>query len=266
MIEACFNGALGAFHLDVAFEVPASGVTVLFGPSGCGKTSVLRCLAGLNRLPGRLSVAGEIWQDETRFRLTHRRPVGYVFQEPSLFPHLSVRQNLLFGARRAECHGPEDLDRIVALLGLEPLLGRGTETLSGGEQQRVAIGRALLSRPGLLLMDEPLASLDAKRKAEVIPYIEALQRQAGIPIFYVTHDVTEAAHLGDRMLIMREGRIAETVNAAAASAPAELDWLGDRLGEVGAEELAAEFVLSGTSPTIARLAVESLAARRSART
>lgn len=259
MIEARFRGRLGDFGLDVTVEAPASGVTVLFGPSGSGKTTVLRCLAGLTRLEGRLSLMGEIWQDEGVFVPPHRRRVGYVFQDAALFGHLSVRGNLLYGRRRAGLAADGEFDRIVVLLGLGSLLGRGVAKLSGGERQRVAIGRALLSDPRLLLMDEPLASLDAARKAEVIPYLETLCRDAKIPIFYVTHDVTEAARLGDRMLMMRDGRIADTVDLrAAAPDSGERAWLVARLAQVGADELTAELVLSGASPTIARLAVEAL--------
>lgn len=258
MIEARFQGRLGDFSLDVALMTPASGVTVLFGPSGSGKTTLLRCLAGLTRLDGALSVAGEVWQDVRTFVPAHRRGVGYVFQDAALFEHLSVRANLLYGRRRAGLGADAEFDRLVALLGLGGLLDRGPGKLSGGERQRVAIGRALLSNPRLLLMDEPLAGLDAARKAEVAPYLDALRRERGVPIFYVTHDVTEAARLGDRMLLMREGRIAETVDLAAAPDPGERAWLAQRLGQVGGDELAAEFVLSGASPTVARLAVEAL--------
>jgi molybdate transport system ATP-binding protein len=259
MIQAQFKGRLGGFVLDVALEAPETGVTVLFGPSGSGKTTLLRCLAGLTRLEGRLQVGGEVWQEGRRFTPPHRRRVGYVFQDAALFEHLSVRGNLLYGRRRAGLAKDAEFDRLVDLLGLEPLLERGPAKLSGGERQRVAIGRALLSAPRLLLLDEPLASLDAARKAEVIPYLDALKREAGLPVFYVTHDVTEAARLGDRMLMLRGGRI---VQSAALKAPAadlgEEDWLARRLAEVGRDELVAELVLSGASPTVARLAVRSL--------
>ncbi len=259
MIEARFQGRLGGFTLDVSLSTPASGVTVLFGPSGSGKTTLLRCLAGLTRLPGRLSVMGETWQDGAVFMPPHRRRIGYVFQDAALFEHLNVGGNLLYGRRRAGLGMDAEFDRVVALLGLEPLLARGVAKLSGGERQRVAIGRALLSDPRLLLMDEPLASLDADRKAEVAPYVEALSRDARIPIFYVTHDVTEAARLGDRMLLMREGRIVETVALRGAAPDADARaWLARRLAQVGGDELAAELVLSGASPTVARLAVEAL--------
>lgn len=257
LIEAAFHGRLGEFTLDVAFNVPASGVTVLFGPSGCGKTTVLRCFAGLERLPGRLSVAGETWQDERLFLPPHRRPVGYVFQEASLLAHLSVRRNLLFGYRRTHGARVIDLDQVVALLGLEPLLERGVDRLSGGERQRVAIGRALLSQPRLLLMDEPLASLDRKRKAEVLPYLDRLHEELAIPILYVTHDHAEAARLGDRMVVLDEGRGGEVVELVGPGNAADLK---SRLAAVGPEGLAGELMAAGASRLVASLAVAALQA------
>jgi molybdate transport system ATP-binding protein len=259
MISARFQGRLGDFVLDVALEAPSRGVTVLFGPSGSGKTSVLRCLAGLTRVEGRLSLDGEVWQEAGRFVPPHRRRVGYVFQDAALFEHLSVRDNLMYGRRRAGHTADAEFDRIVALLGLEGLLTRGVGRLSGGERQRVAIGRALLSAPRLLLMDEPLASLDAARKAEVVPYLEALCAEAGVPIVYVTHDVTEAARLGDRMLLMRDGRMVDQVEPGAAPDAGDRTRLAARLAEVGPAELAAELALGGTPFAVARLAVEALA-------
>lgn len=261
MIAAHFRGRLGDFVLDVALEAPAAGVTVLFGPSGSGKTTLLRCLAGLARVEGRLSVAGEVWQDGRRFVPPHRRRVGYVFQDAALFEHLNVRDNLLYGRTRAGFGADAEFDRVVSLLGLDTLLARGSGRLSGGERQRVAIGRALLSAPRLLLMDEPLASLDAARKAEVIPYIEALCSDAGIPIFYVTHDLVEAARLGDRMLLMREGRMVDQVEPTAAADLGDRDRLAARLAEVGPAELAAELALGGAPIAVARLAVEALSRR-----
>ncbi|MDB5437912.1 MAG: molybdenum transporter ATP-binding protein [Caulobacteraceae bacterium] len=263
MIAARFAGRLGEFSLDVAIDTPASGVTVLFGPSGCGKTTVLRCLAGLTRLSGELKVDGEVWQDGRIFLPPHRRRVGYVFQEASLFAHLSVARNLTYGQRRAEAGGAAEFDRIVALLGLEPLLARGVGKLSGGERQRVAIGRALLSAPALLLMDEPLAGLDGARKAEVLPYLDALCRETRTPVVYVTHDLAEAWRLGDRMLVMRDGRVTDAVDMrreALAGETADLARLSARLSAVGADALRAELVGEGVSPLIARLAVDALLA------
>jgi molybdate transport system ATP-binding protein len=264
MIDARFQGRVGQFSLDVTLTTPEVGVTVLFGPSGSGKTTVLRCLAGLTRLAGRLSVAGEVWQDDRTFVAPHRRRVGYVFQDAALFEHLSVRANLLYGRRRAGLGADAEFDRIVILLGVEDLLERGAAKLSGGERQRVAIGRALLSDPRLLLMDEPLAGLDAARKAEVIPYVEALKRQARIPIFYVTHDVTEAARLGDWMLLVRGGRLVDQVVLEVPPDAGDLRRLTARLAAVGPRELAAELALSGAPVEVARLAVEALIARRGA--
>ena len=211
LIAAAFEGALGAFSLNVAFEAPARGITALFGPSGSGKTTLLRCVAGLTRLPGRLTVAGEVWQDDAAgiFRKPHQRAIGYVFQEASLFPHLSVRKNLLYGAKRARGGaGPAAVgfDDVVAILGLGPLLERGPRDLSGGERQRTAVGRALLSRPRLLLMDEPLASLDSMSKEEILPYLETLHQTLSTPILYVSHDIGEVARLADRMVVLANGR------------------------------------------------------------
>jgi molybdate transport system ATP-binding protein len=205
-VDGRFRGRLGAFNLDVEFSLPATGVTALSGPSGSGKTSLLRCIAGLSRLPGRLRVADEIWQDDSAFLPTHRRSVGVVFQEPSLLAHLSVRGNLDYGARRSRALATT-FDEVVELLGLAPLLGRSTTHLSGGERQRVALGRALLSQPRLLLMDEPLSSLDAASKAEILPYLDRLHRELSIPTLYVSHDAGEIARLADHVLYMRDGRI-----------------------------------------------------------
>ncbi|MGC2199068.1 MAG: ATP-binding cassette domain-containing protein, partial [Stellaceae bacterium] len=177
-IELAFAGRLGDFALDAAFAVPMRGITALFGPSGSGKTTILHCVAGLQRLAGRLRVGEDLWQDDAAgvFRAPHRRAVGYVFQEANLFPHLSVQNNLLFGAKRVaseDRRGVPGFAEIVALLGLGHLLDRAPAALSGGERQRVAIGRALLSQPRLLLMDEPLAALDRLTKDEILPYLEA---------------------------------------------------------------------------------------------
>jgi molybdate transport system ATP-binding protein len=206
-VEARFSGRLGRFMLDAEFEAPGRGVCALFGPSGCGKTTVLRALAGLTRLPrGNCVVGGEIWQDCARFTPTHRRAIGYVFQEPSLFPHLSVRGNLLFGVTKRETDAAA-LDEIVALLGLDRLIDRAPHALSGGERQRVALGRALLSRPRLLLMDEPLSALDADAKAEILPFVERLLAGMAIPALYVSHDLGEVERLADHLVLMREGRV-----------------------------------------------------------
>jgi molybdate transport system ATP-binding protein len=216
--------------LDVAFEAPMQGVTALFGPSGCGKTTILRCIAGLQRLSGHLSVNGKIWQDSRRgvFRKPHERQIGYVFQEPSLFPHLTVRDNLLYGARRAVQNGAGQIikeDEVVALLGIERLLARAPHALSGGERQRVAVGRALLSQPRLLLMDEPLAALDRASKDEILPYFEALHAHLSIPIFYVSHDLSEIERLADTLILLNRGRIAASGPLAMLQADPSLPLL-----------------------------------------
>lgn len=204
---------LGAFRLDAGFS-SGSGVTALFGRSGSGKTSLIRVIAGLTRPDhGRVSVNGDILLDtESRiFVPKHKRRCGYVFQEGRLFPHLSVRQNLEYGRWFAKNIGQgENLDHIVELLGIGALLDRRPAKLSGGEKQRVAIGRALLSAPRLLLMDEPLAALDEDRKAEILPYLERLRDETRIPIVYVSHSVAEVARLADRVVMMKDGRV-ETV-------------------------------------------------------
>lgn len=210
MIRASFQGQLGRFVLDVAFEAPLAGVTALFGPSGCGKTSVLRCAAGLQRLAGRFALGDETWQGVDRFLPAHDRPVGYVFQEASLFPHLRVERNLLFGDRRARTPPGRRrlaLADVADLLGLGPLLARAPRHLSGGERQRVAIGRALLSQPALLLMDEPLSALDRPTRDEILPFLERLARQVGLPMLYVTHDMREVERLAEHVVLMEAGRV-----------------------------------------------------------
>ena len=200
------------FELNVSLRLPGSGVSVLLGPSGCGKTTVLRALAGLERARGRITLNGEVWQDDGAARRpfvpTHQRPIGYVFQEASLFAHLSVQGNLDYGRRRIP---PEQqrisLDEAVALLGIAHLMDRRPDRLSGGERQRVAIARALLTSPRLLLMDEPLSALDAARKAEILPYLERLNNQAGMPVVYVTHALDEATRLADHLVLMDAGQV-----------------------------------------------------------
>ncbi len=215
-----FSGALGGFRLDAEFALESTGVTALSGPSGSGKTTLLRCIAGLTRLRGTLSVAGAVWQDAQAFLPPHRRPVGVVFQDASLLPHLSVRGNLSYGAKRTSAKAEIGFDDTVDLLGLAPLLTRSTVNLSGGERQRVALGRALLSQPRLLLMDEPLSSLDAGSKADILPYLDRLHRALAIPALYVSHDDVEIARLADRVLVMEAGRVrpAEVVRRDELSA------------------------------------------------
>lgn len=207
-IRADFRGSLGRFALDAAFSVPATGFTGLFGPSGCGKSTVLRCIAGLQHLPGSsFAIDGETWQDATHFRQTHQRPIGYVFQEASLFPHLTVRDNLMYGAPKHAAAQVIAFDEVMDLLGLERLLDRSPRHLSGGERQRVAIGRALLSQPTLLLMDEPLSALDRLTKDEILPFLERLHAQLALPVIYVSHDMTEIERLADHLVLMRAGKV-----------------------------------------------------------
>jgi molybdate transport system ATP-binding protein len=230
-IDAAFRGSVGGFALDAAFKVPAKGVTGLFGPSGSGKTTILRCVAGLARLSGRLAVNGEIWQDDTAriFKRPHRRPVGYVFQEASLFAHLSVRENLLFGASRAAKLSDVaffKFDDVVSLLGLDALVGRAPSALSGGERQRVAVGRALLSQPRLLLLDEPLSALDRQSKDEILPYLESLHGALAIPSLYVSHDMSELERLADTLVLIDRGRVAANGPLADLQADPALPLMG----------------------------------------
>jgi molybdate transport system ATP-binding protein len=211
-IRAEFKGTIGKFTLDAGFTAPAKGVTALFGPSGCGKTTVLRCIAGLLRVSdGLCEIDGDVWQDRNGTYLpTYRRPLGYVFQEASLFPHLSVRRNLLFGAPRESDGAGRDriaFDEVADLLGVTPLLDRSPRNLSGGERQRVAIGRALLSQPKLLLMDEPLSALDRATKNEILPFLERLRDRLSLPVVYITHDLAEVERLADQLVLMDKGRV-----------------------------------------------------------
>ena len=229
-IRARFKLDYRGFSLDVDLSLPGRGVTVLFGHSGSGKTTLLRAIAGLEQVAGGfLEVNGVVWQDATTFLPTHRRPLGYVFQEASLFHHLSIRRNLEYGMRRVPHAARKvSLDQAVELLGIAPLLDRMPDKLSGGEKQRVAIARALATSPRILLMDEPLAALDLKRKQEILPYLERLHDELDIPVLYVSHAPDEVARLADHLVVLEQGR-------ALASGPlgeilARLD-LPIRLGE-----------------------------------
>ena len=230
MIRARLHLPRPGFTLNVDLRLPGQGITALFGPSGCGKTTLLRALGGLERAAGHVALGDAVWQDDDRhhFVPTHQRPLGYVIQEAALFPHLSVRANLDYGRRRvaggrgaagkasadasADANGGASggafaLDAVVALLGIGALMDRRPATLSGGERQRVAIARALATAPQLLLMDEPLAALDAARKAEILPYLERLQRSLALPIVYVTHAMDEVARLADHLVLMDAGQV-----------------------------------------------------------
>jgi molybdate transport system ATP-binding protein len=217
MLEVRVKHRLGAFALDADFASDG-GLTALFGRSGSGKTTLINVVAGLIRPDhARIVVAGEALTDTDRHIIVprHRRRIAYVFQEGRLFPHLTVRQNLLYGrwfVRPLQRHG--NFAQIVDMLGIGHLLQRMPATLSGGEKQRVAIGRALLASPRLLLMDEPLASLDEDRKAEILPYIERLREDTRLPIVYVSHSIAEVARLASTIIILSEGRIAAAGPAA----------------------------------------------------
>jgi molybdate transport system ATP-binding protein len=236
MIRARLQWTRRDFALDVDLSLPGAGVTALFGPSGCGKTTLLRALAGLERARGRVAVGGAVWQDDaqTLFVPPHRRPLGYVIQESALFPHLDVAANLAYGRRRAGADGARvDLAALVDLLGIGALMPRRPATLSGGERQRVAIARALATGPRLLLMDEPLAALDAPRKAEILPYLERLSRTLALPVLYVTHAIDEVARLADHLVLMEAGRVRAAGPLTELLARPDLAWAGpDEAGVV----------------------------------
>ena len=220
-IRARFSVQREGFSLTVDLTLPARGITALFGHSGCGKTTCLRALAGLERFAGYCALGSTVWQDDRQglFVPTHQRAVGYVFQESSLFAHLSVQQNMEFGQKRAATRtrarphptAPTSLGGglagIAELLGITALLPRRPAQLSGGERQRVAIARALLTAPALLLMDEPLAALDLQRKQEILPYLERLRDELSIPMIYVSHSPDEVARLADHLVLLQSGQV-----------------------------------------------------------
>jgi molybdate transport system ATP-binding protein len=214
------------FAFDVAFSAPPTGVTALFGPSGCGKSTVLAAIAGLLRPDrGRITVGETVLLDTAQgiSLPPERRRCGVVFQDARLFPHLSVAANLRYGMRRAppDAEGPS-FDEVVAMLGIGALLARRPGGLSGGERQRVGLGRALLSRPRLLLMDEPLAALDAARRAEVLPFLARLRDASRLPIFYVTHAMDEVDTLADHLVLLDAGRVLAAGPIEALSARLDL--------------------------------------------
>ncbi|MFT6457699.1 molybdenum ABC transporter ATP-binding protein [Pseudophaeobacter arcticus] len=217
MLTVALRQPLADFTLDLSFEAPP-GVTVLFGGSGAGKTTVINAVAGLMRpQAGRVTLNDRVLFDLAlgNWLPPHRRRLGYIFQESRLFPHLTVRQNLLFGrwfAPRGAAR--EDLDRIVTMLGIGPLLQRQPLALSGGEKQRVAIGRALLSSPDLILADEPLTALDEARKEEILPYFERLRDELKIPMLYVSHSAAEVARLATSVVVLKDGQVQRQGSAA----------------------------------------------------
>lgn len=209
MIDFEFNLQRAEFKLQLSARLPERGVIALFGRSGCGKTTLLRCLAGLEpKVQGRLQVGAAVWQDQHLFLPAHERSIGYVFQEGRLFPHLSVLNNLHYGYKRIAVNERRvQPDQVIELLGLAEFLQRRPDELSGGQRQRVAMGRALLTSPQLLLMDEPLAALDAISKAEILPWLERLHRALDIPVIYVSHALEEVARLADHMLLLEDGKL-----------------------------------------------------------
>lgn len=197
------------FQLTVDGEFPDSGITALFGRSGCGKTTLLRCIAGLEHAPGAsVRFNGEVWQDQRRFVPAYRRPLGYVFQESSLFAHLDVRANLAYGLKRVPAARRRiGFDQAVQLMGLESLQAHRANELSGGQRQRVAIARALLVSPQLLLLDEPLSNLDLASRDEILPHLERLHDQLSIPIVYVSHEISEVMRIADHIALLDAGRM-----------------------------------------------------------
>ncbi len=212
MIEIDVSRRLGEFQIEAEIAVEATGITALFGQSGAGKTALVDMLAGLSRPDrGRIAIDGEVLFDgERRINVPpERRRIGYVFQEDRLFPHMSVRANLEYGSRRAPASTRRtNFDQVVDVLDVRALLARRPRTLSGGEKQRISIGRALLANPRLLLMDEPLASLDAARKNEILPFVERLSDEFAIPIVYVSHSAEEIVRLADTLVLLSDGRVA----------------------------------------------------------
>lgn len=209
MVEIAIQHRQGQFTLDVAFETQGK-VSALFGPSGAGKTTVVNMIAGLIRPDrGRIAINSRVLCDTENgvFIPPHLRRIGYVFQQPRLFPHLTVEGNLRYGAPRGPFVGKEP---VVGLLGLDPMMTRYPGDLSGGEAQRVAIARALLSKPDILLMDEPLSALDAARKADFLPYLQNLCEHAKLPVFYVSHSMSEVAWLADDLIVLHQGRVTQS--------------------------------------------------------
>jgi len=235
MIQARFDLSYPGFALHADLQVSAQGITALFGPSGSGKTTLLRCIAGLERTAtGMLQVKDEVWQSGTNFLPVHQRPLGYVFQEASLFPHLSVRRNLEYGLKRIPPGQRRvHLEQVVEWLGLNKLIERDSSAgLSGGERQRVAIARALLTSPRLLLMDEPLSALDAASKRDILPYLERLHSELDIPVIYVSHALDEVARLADHLVLMEQGRV--IASGALNEILARLDLPTAHLDDAGA--------------------------------
>jgi molybdate transport system ATP-binding protein len=208
VIECKIKIHLESFILDANFSIPDRGITVVFGPSGSGKTTLLRAIAGLEKSDkGFLKIGDSVWQEGENFLATHKRQIGYVFQDASLFDHLDVKGNLNFVIKRAVGLKEDFIESIHNLLEIKSLLNRTTTQLSGGERQRVAIARALLTNPKILLLDEPLSALDMKRKNEILPYLDSIHNDLEIPILYVTHSQSEMSRLADHLLLIEDGHI-----------------------------------------------------------
>jgi len=228
-LRVAVDWSRGSFSLTCRAAIADVGVTALFGRSGCGKTSLLRVIAGLERVSGaEISFRDAVWQDAHTFLPPEKRRIGLVFQEHSLLPHLNVQDNLLYGWQRLK---PAErrvvLDDVLAMLEIGDLLTRPVDQLSGGQRQRVALGRALLRSPDLLLLDEPLAALDAQSKREIMPFLERMTREAGVPIVLVTHAADEVQRLADHVVFMQQGLITDYCTLAAAMARADSPLFAD---------------------------------------
>ncbi|XOV82575.1 MAG: molybdenum ABC transporter ATP-binding protein [bacterium] len=223
MLALSLSATLGEFELKLHTQIPLTGISALFGPSGCGKTTVLRCIAGFSNCTGHIALDDDVWLDTTRHINVppYRRPVGYVFQDTRLFHHLNVAENLAFATRRAPVKRFLEERDVVGMLDLAPLLSRNVNQLSGGEAQRVAIARTLLSQPSLLLLDEPLSALDNHRKQELLPYLQRVCDELSIPAVFVSHAIDEVVELATHTLIMNQGQvIADGPTAAMLRHPA----------------------------------------------
>ena len=240
MIECKIKVQLESFMLDANFSIPDRGITVVFGPSGSGKTTLLRAIAGLEKSDkGFLKIGDSVWQKGEDFLATHKRQIGYVFQDAALFDHLDVKGNLNFVIKRAIGLKEDFIESIHNLLEIKTLLNRTTSQLSGGERQRVAIARALLTNPKILLLDEPLSALDLKRKNEILPYLDSIHNDLEIPILYVTHSQDEMSRLADHLLLIEDGNIVGSgpVNDMLTRFDMPLSHGGDAVSIIEAEVL-----------------------------